>query len=166
MGTGCQGSSVRHVERSDLERRYTLGQPREFPHYQQSVESPSPLCYRGTGLMKTDRQLGSRTQHSSEPTLGLPRGIQGASVPRPTAVTAFLIANLELEFNSTHRKHSPLKISNRKFLRVFDSDSALNFSPLVTHHSSLATELLIHGSAIKTAANPQGFNDVQFSNRR
>src|SRR5579862_7269934 len=157
MGTGCQGSSVRHVERSDLERRYTLGQPREFPHYQQSVESPSPLCYRGTGLMKTDRQLGSRTQHSSKPALGLPRGLQGASVPRPTAVTAFLIANLELEVNSTHRKHSPLKISNRKFLRVLRSDSALNFRLPITHHSSLvtsasslATTLLIHGSAIKT----------------
>ena len=87
-------------------------------------------------------------------------------MPRATAVTAFLIANLELEFNSTHRKHSPLRISNRKFSHLFDSDSDLNFSPVVTHHSSLATELLIHGSAIKTPANPQGFNDVQFSNRR
>src|ERR1700722_18621451 len=166
MGSGCQGSSVRHVERSDLERRYTLGQPREFPPYQQSVESPSPLCYRDSGLMKTDRQLGSRTQHSSKPTLGLPRAQRLASVPRPPAPTDFLIANLELEFNSTHTKQSSLEIPNRKFPRVFDSNSALNLSPLVTHHSSPATELLIHGSAIKTPANPQGFNEVQFSNRR
>src|SRR5580704_5200092 len=159
MGTACQRSSVRHVERRDLERRHALGQPREFPPYQQSVESPSPLCYRDSGLMKTDRQIGSRTQHSRKRTLSMPRA-------RPSAPTAFLIANLELEFTSTHRKHYPVRISSRKFLRVFRSDSTLNFSPLVTHHSSLATALLIHGSAIKTPANPQGFNNVQFSNRR
>ena len=77
-----------------------------------------------------------------------------------------LIANLELESNPTHRKHSPLRISNRKFSRVCDSDSTVNFCQLVTHHSSLTTALLIYGSAIKTPANPQGFNDVRFSNRR
>src|ERR1700758_2484292 len=31
----------------------------------------------------------------------------------------FLIANLELEFRPTHRKLSPLKIPNRKFLTIF-----------------------------------------------
>ena len=116
--------------------------------------------------MKTDRQLGSKAQHSSKPALGLPRGLQLALVQRPPTPADFLIANLELEFSSTHRKHGPLRIPNRKFSHLFDSDSALNFSPLVTHHSSLSTALLIHGSAIKTPANPQGFNDVQFSNRR
>jgi hypothetical protein len=30
-----------------------------------------------------------------------------------------LIANLELEFQSTHRKISPLKISNRKYFAIF-----------------------------------------------
>lgn len=87
-------------------------------------------------------------------------------MPRSLALTGFLIANLELESNSTHRKQSPLRISNRKFSRVFDSDSALNFRLPVTHHSSLVTASLIYGSAIKTPANPQGFNDVRFSNRR
>jgi hypothetical protein len=133
---------------------------------QTTVESPSALCYRHRGLMKTDHQLGSKAQHSSKRALGLPRALQGASVPRRPTPKDFLIANLELEFTSTHRKHNPLRISNSKFSRVFRSDSTLNFSPLVTHHSSLATALLIHGSAIKTPANPQGFNDVQFSNRR
>ena len=113
--------------------------------------------------MKTDRQLGSRTQHSSKPAPALPRAQRGPSAPRPPGPTAILIANLELESNSTHRKHSPLTIPNRKFSRVFDSDSALNFSQLVTHHSSLVTAPLIYGSAIKTPANPQGFNDVRFS---
>jgi hypothetical protein len=133
---------------------------------QTTVESPSALCYRHRGLMKTDRQLGSRTQHSSKPALGLPRGLRRASVPRPPTPADFLIANLELEFSSTYRKHSRLRIPNRKFSRVFDSDSALNLSSLVTHHSSLATALLIYGSAIKTRDNSQGFNNVQFSNQR
>src|SRR5580692_6973759 len=31
----------------------------------------------------------------------------------------FLIANLELEFRLTHRKLSPLKISNRKYSAIF-----------------------------------------------
>ena len=31
----------------------------------------------------------------------------------------FLIANLELEFRPTHRKISPLKIPNRKYLAIF-----------------------------------------------
>ena len=132
----------------------------------QRLNHPSPLCYRDSGLMKTDRQLGSGTQHSSKPTLGVPRGLRRASVPRPPTPADFLIANLELECTSSHRKRSPLRIPNRKFSRVFDSDSALNLSSLVTHHSSLATALLIHGSAIKSPANPQGFNNVRFSNRR
>jgi hypothetical protein len=135
-------------------------------HSKQPVVPPFPLCYRDSGLMKTDRQLGSEAQHSSKPALGLPRALRGASAPQASAPTAFLIANLELEFSSTHRKHNPLKIPNRKFSHLFDSDSALNFSPLVTHHSSLATASLIYGSAIRTPANPQGFNDVRFSNRR
>jgi hypothetical protein len=149
-----------------------------------AVESPSPLCYRDGGLMKTDRQLGSGAQHSSKPSLGVPRAQRQASAPRPPTPADFLIANLELEFSSTHRKHSPLKISNRKFLRVFRSDfsnltitspsrsvSEPSNSTLLPVRSSpgcqpSATALLIHGSAIKTPANSQGFNDVQFSNRR
>jgi hypothetical protein len=31
----------------------------------------------------------------------------------------FLIANLELEFDLSHRKQSPLKISNRKYFAIF-----------------------------------------------
>jgi hypothetical protein len=116
--------------------------------------------------MKTDRQLGSRTQHSGKPTLCLPRAQRRPSAPRPSLPAAFLIANPELKFNSTYRKHSPLEISNRKFLRVFGSHSTLDSRMPVTHHSSLVTSFLIYGSAIKTPANPQGFNDVRFSNRR
>jgi hypothetical protein len=77
-----------------------------------------------------------------------------------------LIANLELEFHLTRRKLSPLRISNRKFLHFFHPDSASNFCLLVTSHSSLATVLLIHGSAIKTPRNPFKNSNLKISNRR
>lgn len=137
--------------------------------------------------MKTDRQIGSRRLHPGKPVLGFSRSRRRASAkeeawapaspttqarlekirraPRPT-LAAQLTANLELEFNSTPREHSPLEISNRKFSRVFRPDSALNSRRLVTHHPTLVTALLIYGPAIKNHTNPQGFNDVQFSNWR
>ena len=67
-----------------------------------------------------------------------------------------LIANLELEFHLTHTKLSPLRISNRKFLRVF------------TNHQSRVTShcFLIHGSAIKTHRNQFKNSNLQISNRR
>jgi len=84
---------------------------------------------------------------------------------RESRATEFLIANLELKFHSTHRKISPLKISNRKFsalsyraeqrARLELPDFRLKF--LATSHSPLATAFLIQGSAIKTCANPTLF---------
>ncbi len=76
----------------------------------------------------------------------------------------FLIANLELEFHSTHRKISPLKISNRKFSRFFrrsDQDRRPERTERVEGRS-----FLIHGSAIKTCPNLHCFNHMQISNRR
>jgi hypothetical protein len=123
--------------------------------------------------MKTDRQIGSTRQHLGKPARGLPRPCVGR-----------LIANLELEFSSTHRKRSPLKIPNRKFSRVSrtdfsnlgitsseGSDSEPSNSTVLPVRSSPvcqppATAILIHGSAIKSLANSQGFNNVRFSNRR
>jgi hypothetical protein len=40
---------------------------------------------------------------------------------RESRATEFLIANLELESRSTHRKISPLRISNRKYSTIFHS---------------------------------------------
>src|ERR1700751_5269361 len=151
--------------------------------------------------MKTNLKAGCKRQPSGKPALGLPRSLRHGSAPHPSAVatrhlslarlkeirrggpltTDFawplsggrLIANPELEFSSSHRKHSPLRISNRKFSRVFHPDLAPNFSlldarhsSLVTHHQALSVALLIYGSAIRNRANSQGFNNVQFSNRR
>jgi hypothetical protein len=127
--------------------------------------------------MKIERQAGRKTQSSGEPRPASPRQWSLLIRCSPTSAVdeanTFLIANLELEFISTHTKHSPLRISNRKFSRFFHSDSTLNSRLPITHHSplvtsapALATALLIYGSAIKYLPNPQGFNNVQFSNRR
>ena len=45
------------------------------------------------------------------------------SFESPVSSLQNLIANLELEFHSTHRKLSPLRISNRKYLAIFHSNS-------------------------------------------
>jgi len=143
---------------------------------EQSVESRHPLCYRHRGTMKTNLKTGCKRQHSGKPGLGLLPSLRHASAPRPPALvtpqsslarleqtirggpvgTDFLIANLELEFSSSLRKHSPLRISNRKFMRVFHSGLAPNFSllgarhsSLVTHHRAFSVALLIYGSAIR-----------------
>jgi hypothetical protein len=69
-----------------------------------------------------------------------------------------LIANLELEFNPSHRKLSPLEIPNRKFLTISNHFSqpfaSLRSSSLITHHSPLIPAFLIHGAAIKIPPNP------------
>jgi hypothetical protein len=131
--------------------------------------------------MKIERQGDRKTQSSGKPRPASPRQWplparhSLALTPTNAAEKAntFLIANLELEFISTYRKHSSLRLSNRKFSRFFHPDSALNFRLAITHHSplgtstpALATASLIFGSAIKHRPNPQGFNNVQFSNRR
>jgi hypothetical protein len=141
---------------------------------EQSVESPPTLCYRHRGTMKTNLKTGRRRQHSGKPHLGVPRSLRRASAPHPSALatghlslvrfqkmgssgplpTKFLIANPELEFSSSHRKHSPLRISNRKFSRVFHPDLAPNFllarrSSLFTPHQGLSVALLIYGTAIR-----------------
>jgi hypothetical protein len=44
---------------------------------------------------------------------------RSSSFKPPASSLQNLIANLELEFRSTHRKISPLKISNRKYIAIF-----------------------------------------------
>ena len=149
---------------------------------EQPVESTCALCYRNHGTMKTDLKTGCKRRHAGKSALGVPRSLRLASAPHlPTPATRHLslarleeirsggplakdfpwppwglIANPELEFSSSHRKHSPLRISNRKFSRVFHSDLAPNFSlldarhsSLVAHHQTLSIALLIYGSAIR-----------------
>jgi len=125
--------------------------------------------------MKTNLKTGCKRQHSGKPGLGLLPSLRRASAPHPAALatrhlslarleeirrgrqlpTQFLIANPELEFSATHRKHSPLRISNRKFSRVFHSYLVPTFSWLVPHHSSLATR----SSALVTHHQPLSLLD-------
>ena len=98
--------------------------------------------------MKINRQTGCRTQHSGRAATGLPRWLRRPSAPHPSARAAhhqppstdLLIANLRLEFSSSHMKHSHLQIANRKFLPLFHPDRMMASvcSLLATSHSSLA----------------------------
>jgi len=53
------------------------------------------------------------------PAGGTPRARPRATMPARPKTIKFLIANLELEFRPTHRKISLLRISNRKYLAIF-----------------------------------------------
>ncbi len=163
--------------------------------------SPEPrrAALRESGFVPSVKNLEARHDAGSVARALLPVRCCSADDEELTHTAAslkieILIANLELEFQPTHRKLSPLRISNRKYSRVSRSPRArketrrvpalsckpfwvASHSPLVTQHSPLtcpeedhrrrrATAFLIYGSAIKTAANPQGFNNVRFSNRR
>ena len=48
----------------------------------------------------------------------------------------FLIANLELEFKLSHRKESPLKISNRKYLGIFSLNPSSSSTSTVIQPSN------------------------------
>src|SRR3984957_8106974 len=107
-----------------------------------------------------------------------PRGTKGlCAFAKPTTqrvahrVTShpsqLLIANLELKLHSTHRKTSPLKISNRKYSSIFRrSDQDRRPERTQRAEARFLHAFLIHGSAIKTPANLHRFNYMQISNRR
>ena len=60
----------------------------------------------------------------------------------------FLIANLELEFESSRRKQSPLRISNRKYFAVFCSALApISTSPLGAAPGGDPVEEALHAGA-------------------
>jgi hypothetical protein len=64
---------------------------------------------------------------------------------RGSRATEILIANLELEFRSTHRKISPLRISNRKYFAIFylASQSRRPTSPNFQNGNSLVSAPLV-----------------------
>jgi hypothetical protein len=63
---------------------------------------------------------------------------QLASDPTPISAT-FLIANERLDLDLTHRKESPLKISNRKCMAISQFASLITHLLAVTGHPSLTT---------------------------
>src|ERR1700739_2527722 len=83
-----------------------------------------------------------------------------------------LIANPRLRFLLTHRKLSPLKIPNRKYIAIFQArrgsaaPSSCVASTLVTDHSPLITALLIDVPAIKNSSNALTKSRLAISNRQ
>jgi hypothetical protein len=76
------------------------------------------------------------------PTMARTTASLASKSPEPREV--FLIANPRLEFRLSHRKHSPLKISNRKFIAIFHSRFSPRLAfPQVTNHESRTTDFLI-----------------------
>jgi hypothetical protein len=91
-----------------------------------------------------------------------------------------LIANLELEFQLTPRKLSPLRNANRKFSQVLRAPWCIASFSMRLHsltrkgrranpHAegrSPMTDILIHGTAIKSQRNPFTNSSLRISNRR
>ena|ERR1700751_3298350 len=81
----------------------------------------------------------------------------------------FLIANLELEFKSSHRKQSLLQISNRKYLAIFHSRQCGVAFPLLSvpsfqpHPSSFQS--LIENPRLESKLNPRKISQLQISSR-
>jgi hypothetical protein len=107
-------------------------------------------------------------RHSCLCAFAAPR-IPGMSNTVASQATEILIANLELEFELSHRKESPLKISNRKYFAIFSFAPSAglcvgsNTLPGTTTHSST---FLIYGSAIRIAHRCQQTRHLQISNRQ
>jgi hypothetical protein len=107
-------------------------------------------------------------RHSCLCAFAAPR-IPGMSNAVASVPTEILIANLELEFELSHRKESLLKISNRKYFAVFSlarsagSCVGSNRLPGTTTRSST---FLIYGSAIRIAHKYQQTRHLQISNRQ
>jgi len=87
-----------------------------------------------------------------------------ASVP-----AEILIANLELEFELSHRKESLLKISNRKYFAIFSfapSGGLCVGSNTLPGTTTRSSTFLIYGSAIRIAHKYQQTRHLQISNRQ
>ena len=72
----------------------------------------------------------------------------------------FLIANLELEFELSHRKQSPLKISNRKYFAIFSAA----FPPISTCVAPQTTNSNSNIHTIRISTKPSNITTYAFSN--
>ena len=81
----------------------------------------------------------------------------------------FLIANLELEFESSRRKQSPLRISNRKYMAIFCSRRCGGASPLLSlpsfHPQPSSFQNLIANPRLESKLNSRKISQLQISNR-
>ena len=75
-----------------------------------------------------------------------------------------LIANLELEFRPTHRKISPLKISNRKYLAIFHPNSQARSratSPNFQNGNSFCSTPIVYPELRRVQPRPRKLSSLQ-----
>jgi hypothetical protein len=92
-----------------------------------------------------------------------------SSFESPASSLQNLIANLELEFELSHRKESPLKISNRKYFAIFSFAPSAGLCVGLNTLSGTTTRsstFLIYGSAIRIAHKCPQTRHLQISNRQ
>jgi hypothetical protein len=89
------------------------------------------------------------------------RSIQGRSTAIQSRDVQFLIANLELEFELSHRKQSLLEISNRKYFAIFSLNPSSSSTSTVTQPSNPNSN--IH--TIRILTKPRTITTYAFSNR-
>jgi len=84
-------------------------------------------------------------------------------------LSRFLIANLELEFESSRRKQSSLRISNRKYLAIFRSRRCGAAFPLFSLPSfnpqAASFQNLIANPRLESNPDPKRISQGQISNR-
>ena len=126
------------------------------------------VCFNMTTKTKlSNGGTAQRDMRSCSPratrSLGAPAApsVQGRSSAAPPRDTEFLIANLELEFELSHRKQSALKISNRKYLAIFSLNPSSSSTSTVTQPSNPNSN--IH--TIRILTKPRTIPTYAFSNR-
>src|ERR1700746_2629908 len=83
----------------------------------------------------SDEEVVRWHRHSCLCSFAVPR-IQRMSDTVQSRDAEFLIANLELEFELSHRKQSALKISNRKYFAIFSLNPSSSSTSTVTQPSN------------------------------
>jgi hypothetical protein len=157
-----------------------------------SPQNRATIVVRFYVMTQTSLSAATRVQRDESARSGFPPHASSFQKPRPPWPVrrgGRLIANLESKSHLSHRKRSPLRILNCKFrgfcarrgvlMRL--SSAALvccSLAPLngtircagsglhATHHPSIGTIFLIHGTAIKTPRNPFKNSNLIISNRQ
>jgi hypothetical protein len=97
------------------------------------------------------------------------RNMHHAASDYASPAAQFLIANLELEFESSLRKQSPLRISNRKYLTIFRSRRCRVVSSLLSlpsfHPQPSSFQSLIENPRLESKLSPRKISQLQISNR-
>ncbi len=111
---------------------------RNFRYQNDQIRATIVRFYMTKKTTLSDEEMAQRGTHSCSPRVTrslcacAAPSVQGRSNPTPLHNVKFLIANLELAFELSHRKQSLLKISNRKYFAI------LSLNPPPSYASSIA----------------------------